>query len=46
MANNGILHMRIGPGKHMHGMELMGGALKGEEFDVRPVVPCHIYADC
>ncbi|CZS98527.1 uncharacterized protein RAG0_07225 [Rhynchosporium agropyri] len=33
MAKNGILHMRLGPGKHLHGVELMGGAVKGEEFD-------------
>jgi alkylation response protein AidB-like acyl-CoA dehydrogenase len=33
MSNNGILHMRLGPGKHLHGVELVGGAVKGEEFD-------------
>ncbi|KAF7547279.1 hypothetical protein G7Z17_g7845 [Cylindrodendrum hubeiense] len=33
MSKLGILHMRIGPGKHLHGVELMGGAVKGEEFD-------------
>ncbi|KAI1308299.1 acyl-CoA dehydrogenase-like protein [Xylaria venustula] len=33
MAAQGILHMRLGPGKHLHGVELMGGAVKGEEFD-------------
>ncbi|KPM39067.1 hypothetical protein AK830_g7517 [Neonectria ditissima] len=33
MSSLGILHMRIGPGKHLHGVELMGGAVKGEEFD-------------
>ncbi|KAL2073433.1 hypothetical protein VTL71DRAFT_10757 [Oculimacula yallundae] len=33
MAKNGVLHMRLGPGKHLHGVELMGGAVKGEEFD-------------
>lgn len=33
MAKVGILHMRIGPGKHLHGVELMGGAVKGEDFD-------------
>lgn len=27
--------MRIGPGKHMHGVDLMG-VMKGEEFDVSP----------
>ncbi|VUC34675.1 unnamed protein product [Clonostachys rosea] len=33
MSRLGILHMRLGPGKHLHGVELMGGAVKGEEFD-------------
>lgn len=33
MAKAGILHMRLGPGKHMHGVELLGGVVKGEEFD-------------
>lgn len=33
MAANGVLHMRLGPGKHLHGVELMGGVVKGEEFD-------------
>lgn len=33
MSKLGMLHMRLGPGKHLHGVELMGGALKGEEFD-------------
>lgn len=33
MAELGILHMRLGPGKHLHGVELMRGAVKGEEFD-------------
>lgn len=33
MSKLGILHMRLGPGKHMHGVELAGGAVKGEEFD-------------
>ncbi|KAF1355398.1 acyl-CoA dehydrogenase-like protein [Delphinella strobiligena] len=33
MAEKGILHMRLGPGKHMHGVTLMDGAVKGEEFD-------------
>lgn len=33
MSKNGVLHMRLGPGKHLHGVELMGGAMKGEEFD-------------
>ncbi|CEI67223.1 hypothetical protein FVEN_g10943 [Fusarium venenatum] len=33
MSELGILHMRLGPGKHLHGVNLMGGAVKGEEFD-------------
>ncbi|KAH6668271.1 acyl-CoA dehydrogenase/oxidase [Halenospora varia] len=33
MAQKGILHMRLGPGKHLHGVTLLDGAVKGEEFD-------------
>ncbi|CEJ91635.1 Putative Acyl-dehydrogenase family protein [[Torrubiella] hemipterigena] len=33
MSRVGLLHMRLGPGKHLHGVELLGGAVKGEEFD-------------
>jgi hypothetical protein len=33
MSRKGILHMRLGPGKHLHGVNLMDGAVKGEEFD-------------
>ncbi|KAH8818477.1 acyl-CoA dehydrogenase-like protein [Hyaloscypha sp. PMI_1271] len=33
MSKKGILHMRIGPGKHLHGVNIMDGAVKGEEFD-------------
>ncbi|KAF2227637.1 acyl-CoA dehydrogenase family protein [Elsinoe ampelina] len=33
MAGNGLLAMKLGPGKHLHGKELMGGVVKGEEFD-------------
>ncbi|KAK8056459.1 hypothetical protein PG993_001686 [Apiospora rasikravindrae] len=33
MSKAGILHMRLGPGKHLHGVDLLGGAVKGEEFD-------------
>jgi hypothetical protein len=33
MSRQGILHMRLGPGRHLHGVELMGGAVKGEDFD-------------
>lgn len=25
--------MRLGPGKHLHGRELMGGVVKGEDYD-------------
>lgn len=32
MAEKDILAMRLGPGKHLHGKNLMG-AVKGEEFD-------------
>jgi hypothetical protein len=27
MSQKGILHMRIGPGKHLHGVNLMNGAV-------------------
>ncbi len=33
MARAGVLHMRMGPGKHLHGVELLGGAVDGREFD-------------
>jgi len=33
MSKAGLLHMRIGPGKHLHGVEILGGVVKGEEFD-------------
>lgn len=33
MSRKGILHMRLGPGKHLHGVDLLDGAVKGEEFD-------------
>jgi alkylation response protein AidB-like acyl-CoA dehydrogenase len=33
MADENILAMRIGPGKHLHGRKLLGGVVKGEEFD-------------
>ncbi|KAI9644070.1 hypothetical protein NHQ30_007422 [Ciborinia camelliae] len=33
MSKTGILHMRLGPGKHLHGVELLDGVVKGEEFD-------------
>jgi len=33
MSELGILHMRLGPGRHMKGVELMGGVMMGDEFD-------------
>lgn len=33
MAKAGVLHMRLGPGKHLHGVNLLDGAVKGDEFD-------------
>ncbi|OTA70392.1 acyl-CoA dehydrogenase NM domain-like protein [Hypoxylon sp. EC38] len=33
MSEKGLLHMRLGPGKHLHGVNLFDGAIKGEEFD-------------
>uniref|UniRef100_A0A0B7KIW9 Cytochrome b5 heme-binding domain-containing protein n=1 Tax=Bionectria ochroleuca TaxID=29856 RepID=A0A0B7KIW9_BIOOC len=33
MSKAGMMHMRMGPGKHLHGVELLGGAVKGEEYD-------------
>jgi alkylation response protein AidB-like acyl-CoA dehydrogenase len=33
MAECNILAMRLGPGKHLHGRSLLGGAVKGEDFD-------------
>ncbi|KAI1087361.1 acyl-CoA dehydrogenase NM domain-like protein [Rostrohypoxylon terebratum] len=33
MSAVGLLHMRLGPGKHLHGVNLLDGAVKGEEFD-------------
>ncbi|KAI1211662.1 acyl-CoA dehydrogenase NM domain-like protein [Annulohypoxylon truncatum] len=33
MSAVGMLHMRLGPGKHLHGVELLGGAVRGDEFD-------------
>ncbi|KAI2630037.1 acyl-CoA dehydrogenase-like protein [Xylaria nigripes] len=33
MAEAGILRMRMGPGKHLHGAKLLDGAVRGEEFD-------------
>ncbi|KAJ4302374.1 hypothetical protein N0V88_002518 [Collariella sp. IMI 366227] len=33
MAAAGVLHMRMGPGKHLHGVNLLDGAVDGKEFD-------------
>ncbi|KIM45769.1 hypothetical protein M413DRAFT_440807 [Hebeloma cylindrosporum] len=33
MAETNIIAMRLGPGKHLKGRTLMGGAVKPEEFD-------------
>lgn len=33
MSAAGILHMRLGPGRHLHGRTLLGGAVRGDEFD-------------
>ena len=32
LADKQINHMRLGPGKHLHGLTLLGG-VKGEDFD-------------
>ncbi|KAI0096071.1 acyl-CoA dehydrogenase-like protein [Nemania sp. FL0031] len=33
MSKVGLLHMRLGPGKHLHGVDLLDGAVQGEQFD-------------
>ncbi|KAI1125152.1 acyl-CoA dehydrogenase-like protein [Nemania abortiva] len=33
MSKVGLLHMRLGPGKHLHGVDLLDGVVRGEEFD-------------
>ncbi|PSK41880.1 Acyl-CoA dehydrogenase [Elsinoe australis] len=33
MAENNMLAMKLGPGKHLHGRKLVGGAVDGKEFD-------------
>ncbi|AEO63571.1 6a3cca0e-1992-4043-b3cc-2ddab3848fd4 [Thermothielavioides terrestris] len=33
MSKAGVLHMRMGPGKHLHGVRLLDGAVDGREFD-------------
>ena len=43
-ANN-LNRMRLGPGKHLHGQELFGGAVKGEEFDYFQCAPSRSLRD-
>lgn len=38
MQKLGILRMRLGPGSHLHGQNLMDGAVDGKEFDYFHVV--------
>lgn len=33
MAETNVLAMRLGPGKHLHGRTILGGAVDGKEFD-------------
>ncbi|ROT41482.1 medium-chain specific acyl-CoA dehydrogenase [Sodiomyces alkalinus F11] len=33
MAANGVLHMRLGPGPHLRGVEILGGVVDPAEFD-------------
>ena len=33
MAETNILALRLGPGKHLHGREILGGAVEGKEVD-------------
>lgn len=33
MSKAGVLQMRMGPGKHLHGLNLLDGAVEGKEFD-------------
>lgn len=33
MAEQNVLAMRLGPGKHLHGRQLCGGVVDGKEFD-------------
>jgi len=40
-SENNMNRMRLGPGKHLHGQELMGGVVKGEDFDYFQFVDCH-----
>jgi len=33
LSKKGILHMRLGPGKHLHGVDLLDGAVNGTEYN-------------
>ena len=33
MAEENVLAMRLGPGKHLHGRKILGGVVDGKEFD-------------
>jgi alkylation response protein AidB-like acyl-CoA dehydrogenase len=33
MAAAEVIGMRLGPGKHLHGKQLLGGVMKGDDFD-------------
>lgn len=33
MAETNILALRLGPGKHLHGRKILGGAVEGKEVD-------------
>lgn len=33
MARENVLAMRLGPGRHLHGRQLLGGVMRGEDFD-------------
>ncbi|KAL1591160.1 hypothetical protein WHR41_00161 [Cladosporium halotolerans] len=33
MAETNVLAMRLGPGKHLHGKNILGGVVDGKEFD-------------
>jgi alkylation response protein AidB-like acyl-CoA dehydrogenase len=33
MYKNGIMQLKMGPGKHLHGVNILNGAVNGEEYD-------------
>ena len=33
MAETNILALRLGPGKHLHGRKILGGAVEGKDVD-------------